>query len=197
MLGWVDLSDESVQILLFVCVPLSGLLIFWIVWAIRSRLPSVATFPTFSVTINSVGWQQAYLVYRESHKLVEFASQIERGGQICAEVPKELSNEELRNILPNLIQGLAKLRRQYLFYRKREPQPIPADEREAALAELRQIGVELEEASSQGQVQRAVIREWPAMSGKQAQAMISQVQSLMSKATGFHESVEVLVRSDT
>jgi len=44
--------------------------------------------------------------------------------------------------------------------------------------------------------QRAVIQNWSAMSGTQAQAMVSEVQSLMSKARGIRESVEVLVRSD-
>jgi len=179
-------------------VPLSGLLVFLIVLLIRGRIPSVATSATFSVTINSVGWQEAYVVYREGQNRVEFAAQIDRKGGICAETPKELSDEELRNILPNLVQGLGKLRNQYLVYRKRKPQPIPADEHDAAIAQLRRMGVELHEPTGKGRVsQRAVIQNWPAMSGTQAQAMVSEVQSLMSKARGIRESVEVLIRSDT
>ena len=75
MLGWINLSDELVQILLVVCVPLSGLLVFLIVLLIRGRIPSVATSATFSVTINSVGWQEAYVVYREGQNRVGFAAQ--------------------------------------------------------------------------------------------------------------------------
>jgi hypothetical protein len=197
MLGSISFSDESVQVLLFVCVPLSGLLVFLVVMLIRSHKPTVAAFPTFSVTVNSIGWQEAYVVYRAGDNTVEFAAQIGRKGRICAEAPKELSNEELCEILPNLVQGLAKLRREYLVYRRREPQPIPADERDAAVARLRQMGVELHEASASGQVQRAVIHNWSLMSGKQAQARLSEVQSLMTKARGIRESVEVLIQSDT
>jgi hypothetical protein len=197
MSGGINLSDESVQVLLFVCVPLSGLLIFLVVWLVRSRLPSVAVFPTFSVTINSVGWQQAYVVYRGGENLIEFPAYIDRKGRIHAEVPKALSDEEVRAILPNLAQGLAKLRRQYLVYRRREPQPIPAEERDAAVTQLSQMGVEFYENSGQGQVQRAVIHDWPAMSGPQAQAMVSQVQKLMSKARATQQTAEILIRSDT
>jgi hypothetical protein len=135
-------------------------------------------------------------VYREGDRLLDFAAQIDRKGRIVAEVPKELCNEELRNILPNLVRGLAKLRRQYLIYRRREPQPIPADERDAAVAQLRQMGVELQEPNGPSQIQRAVIHNWAATSGSQTKAMIFQVQSLMSKARGIRDNIEVLAQSD-
>jgi len=169
MLGWINLSDELVQILLL-CVPLSGLLVFLIVLLIRGRIPSVATSATFSVTINSVGWQEAYVVYREGQNRVGFAAQIDRKGGICAETPKELSDEELRNILPNLVQGLGELRNQYLVYRKRKPQPIPADEHDAAIAQLRRMGVELHEPTGKGRVPtgrdpKLVCHVWHASAG--------------------------------
>jgi hypothetical protein len=135
------------------------------------------------------------VVYREGDKRVEFATSVDHKGHFRIEAPKELGNEEISHILPNLVQGLAKLRRQYLIYRRREPLPIPVEERDAAIVQLRQIGVELQ-GPGDGQVQRAVIRNWHAMSGTQTNAMISQVQSLMSKARGVRENIEILVRSD-
>src|SRR5258707_8099527 len=107
MLGGVNLADESVQILVFVCLPLLGFLVFLIVLLVRGHLPSVANFPTFSVTINSVSWNQAYVLYREGDRLVEFDAYVGRKRMVCAEAPKSLSQEELQGLLPNLTQGLA------------------------------------------------------------------------------------------
>ena len=195
MLGGLTLADESIQVLVFVCLPLIGLLVFLIVLLIRSHRPSVANFPTFSVTINSVSWQQAYVLYREGDRLIEFDTYVSRKRMICA-TPKDLSQEELQGLLPNLTQGLSKLRRPYVICRKREPQVIPAEEQNAAIAELRLMGVELQAPVGQGQVQRAVIHNWQARSGTVAKEKILKVQELMQAARGVRESVEVVARSE-
>jgi hypothetical protein len=194
MLDGLTLADESIQVLVFVCLPLLGLLVFIVVSMVRSHRPSVANFPTFSVTINSVSWHQAYVLYREGDRLVEFDTYVSRNRMICT-APKNLPQEELQHLLPNLTQGLGKLRRSYVICRRREPQVIPAEEQNAAIAELRQMGAELQAPVGQGQVQRAVIHDWHA-SGTAAQGKILKVQELMQTAPGVREKVEVVAQSD-
>ena len=147
--------------------------------------------------IRSVGREEAYIIYSAENKKLEFRAEIGRKRSIYIETPRELPNEELRNIVPSLAEGLAKLRYQYLIFRKREPQIISEDERNNAIAQLRHMGIEIEETVSHSQVQRAVVHNWPHSSTEQAKAMMSKVQDLMSKARGVREGIEILARSDS
>ena len=68
-------TDESIQVLVFVCVPL--LLVLVAIVVLLTRGPRyTAKFPTFSVTITKIGREEAYVMYRDRNKDVEFAAQI-------------------------------------------------------------------------------------------------------------------------
>jgi hypothetical protein len=99
-------------------------------------------------------------------------------------------------IVPKLAQGLEKMRYRYVIYRKRAPQPIKEEEREAATVKLRQMGFAIEDSTGQGELQKAVIHHWQRAPGKDAIAKISRVQSLMSKARGVRETIEVLASNN-
>ena len=71
-------TDESIQVLVFVCVPLLLVLVAIVVLLTRGPRYS-AKFPTFSVTITKIGREEAYVMYRDRNKDVEFAAQIGRG----------------------------------------------------------------------------------------------------------------------
>lgn len=114
-------AHESVQILLFVCLPLLLLLIAFIVISVRASR-TLAKFPTFSVRIWKLGHGGGvYLHYREEKRLVEFqvVPSPSRGsfsawlknarGEIVLIVPKKLTDEDVQEIVPNLCLGLAKL----------------------------------------------------------------------------------------
>src|SRR5439155_14369911 len=107
-------TDESIQVLVFVCVPL--LLVLVAIVVLLTRGPRyTAKFPTFSVTITKIGREEAYVIYREKNKDVEFAAEIGRGKsffvpRIYVRVPKERPVEDVGNIVPNLALGLKKLR---------------------------------------------------------------------------------------
>ena len=100
------------------------------------------------------------------------------------------------NIVPNLALGLKKLRYQYLIYRPGALRKIPEEERDA-IAELRQMGVEMKKSQGDEKIQRAVVRNWRRISGDQSEDVVLRLLSLMSKARGIRESIEVLARSDS
>lgn len=114
-------ARDSVQVLLFVCLPLLLLLIAFIVVSVRASR-TIARFPSFSVRIWYMGYEgRASLHYREEKRLVEFdvAPSPKRGsfsawlknakGEIVLIVPKKLTDEDVQEIAPNLCLGLARL----------------------------------------------------------------------------------------
>jgi hypothetical protein len=81
-------SDESLQVLVFVVLPLFLLLISVIFLWVRYSPPSAAKFPTFSVSLSRVGREDAYLVYRDSERRLEFyVGTGERKQLLCLAVP--------------------------------------------------------------------------------------------------------------
>ena len=112
------------------------------------------------------------------------------------QVPHSISNHDLCVVIPNLERALAKLHYQYLIYRRRESQTIPEEERDAAIAELRRMGIEIPDPQGQGEVQRAIVLNWQKTVGKRAKLVVPRLFELMSKARGVRENIEVLAQSD-
>ena|SRR5215469_18036785 len=192
-------SDESLRVLLFVCLPLTVALIASIALLVR-RSRRTATFPTFSVSISKVGQEEMYVNYRDQRRNVEFNALTKRGKsfftpEIQVAIPNDMSLEEIREIVPKLAQGLMKIHYEYLIYRRLEPLIIPEGERNAAIAELRQMGIEVPESRSEGEVHRALVLDWRTTAAKGAEAVMPQILDLMSKARGLRENIEVLARS--
>jgi hypothetical protein len=193
-------TDESLQVLFLIVLPLV-LMLLGIAIRLALKPPStLAIFPTFSVKIellgrDSFGQKEGFIIFRDETREVAFVAEIPRNGPVYVKTPERLSEGDLLRLVPKVAQGLEKLRYKYVIYRKREPQPINDDEREAAIAELREMGFAIENPLGQGQVQKAVTQGWQRASGKEAMARLSRVQSLMNKARGFRENIEVLARS--
>ena|ERR1700694_5878543 len=134
-------SDESLLVLLLVCLPLSLLLVAALILRFRFTR-STAMFPGFSVIVSRVGRHETYVSYCSPTTQLEFEAAIRKGrnffvSEIRVQVPGEMSNRDLSTVVPNLACGLAKLHYQYLIYRKGEPQRISEEERNAAIMELR------------------------------------------------------------
>jgi hypothetical protein len=104
-------SDESLQVLVFVVLPLVLLLVTAIFLRIRYTPPSTAKFSTFSVSLSRVGREDAYIVYRGNDRRLEFyVGPGNRKQELCLAVPKELPDQVAQEIVPKLAKGLTKLR---------------------------------------------------------------------------------------
>ena len=119
-------SDESLQVLVVVVLPLLLLLIGAIFLWVRYTPPSAANFPTFSVSFSRVGREDAYIVYRDSERRLEFyVGAGERKQVLWLAVPNDLPDEVFKEVVPNLARGLAKLGFQkYNILRKGQTETI-------------------------------------------------------------------------
>lgn len=125
-------QKQSLEILVFLCLPLSLMLMAAITLAIRSNPGYAITCPTFSMTITTLGHagHGACVAYRgEDQKSILFHGDKGRGqkfytSRIRLIVPKELPDDVVREVVPNLAMGLAKLRWEYVICRAGEPQGI-------------------------------------------------------------------------
>lgn len=94
-------------------------LLFLIVRRRRSR--SVA-FPAFSLAIESVSHEDAYLYYQVGQKKIEFYAAVGRGktffgASMITTIPKEITDEQATKIAADLALGLSKLGYDYAIYR--------------------------------------------------------------------------------
>jgi hypothetical protein len=104
-------SDESFQVLTFVVLPLLLMFIGAITFGVRRTPPRVAKFPHFSMGIEKLGHEDAYIVYRDNDRRLEFyVGPAERKQAQCLVLQHELSDQIIKELVPNLVKGLAKLR---------------------------------------------------------------------------------------
>ncbi len=113
-------TDESLQVLIFVCVPLSLLLIAILIHARRG--PDVARFSTFSVSISRISREEAYVTYHDKNCDIEFRAVLKESfskqRQIHVQIPEKVPDEDVRKTIPNLVLGLEKLRFQYWIHKR-------------------------------------------------------------------------------
>jgi hypothetical protein len=103
-------SDKSLQVLVFVALPLLLLLIAAVFIRMRYRQPSAANFRTFSVSLSVVSREDAYIVYRDKDRRLElYAGSAERKQVLWLMIPKELADGDTHVVAQNLATGLVKL----------------------------------------------------------------------------------------
>jgi len=194
------LTDESLQVLVFVVPPLLLLLAGTLIYLGLNRPRRIATFPTFSVRLFIMSREgYAFVTYRDKNKTLELVAGTV-GGQVDVQIPEELPDEEVSNLVPNLALGLAKLRFQYLIYKKAEKQIIAEGEQRTAITELRQRGFEVEVFQDRMQVKRTSPHAWRRLwhtLAKPVTPLAPQVLRLLRTARGSRGTIDVLARSDS
>ncbi len=190
-------ADESLQVLVFVCAPLTILLLGIVTHGVLRPVRRIVEFPNFSVKINIVGREEAYVYYDPFNaEPIEFPATRGRKSWISVRVPKNLRGKDAPDIIQHLALALEKLGYRYLIFRSNSTEAIPEEERAAAISELQMMGVQLVNSGSVGQVQRAVISNLSRGSGDQTKLTILKIQALMRQAQGVRENIEVLARSN-
>lgn len=191
-------ADESLQMLVYVCLPLLLLLVVGLVIRLLRRPRLAVNFPDFKLTISQVGQEDAFVTYSSGGNQTAFEASLGRGSyfghrRISVHIPREMDLERAKTVVRDLALGLAELRYEYVIFRKREPRQVTQEERDAAVDQLRQMGFDLERSvAQQGQVTRLVtLNGLPARGGKLSMNF-SGIQKLVSQAQGIEERVEVL-----
>jgi hypothetical protein len=117
--------DESVQVLVFIVLPLVLLFGGIAIRAVFTPSRYRATFPGFWVSVVMLGHgggRPGYVVFHEENKDVEFSARTRRDGILCVQTPGRLPEQELLRIVPKLAMALEKMRYRYVIFRPREPQ---------------------------------------------------------------------------
>src|SRR5690349_3224917 len=83
-------------------------------------------FPTFTLAIESVSHEDAYLYYQVGQKRTEFYAAIGNGktffrASMVTTIPKEIIDEDAAKIAVDLGLGLSKLGYDYAIYREGAP----------------------------------------------------------------------------
>jgi hypothetical protein len=105
-------KNESIQVLIFIVAPLVLLLAVLIFALVRSNKRLVARFPGFSVNFSRVGREDAYIVYRDKNKHLDFYVFYvgpAKGKHIVLQAPKNVRDEDIHDIAPRLAEGLTRL----------------------------------------------------------------------------------------
>jgi len=106
--------SEYWLILTFVCGPLLGILIMFLVRIARSP-GRTAAFPDFSIFIEKLDRGEATRVYLIiGDQTIEFDAQVESGDGIRVQVPLSMPEQTRNEVVPKLTQGLKKLRYKFM-----------------------------------------------------------------------------------
>jgi hypothetical protein len=137
--------------------------------------------------------------YDEQDRHLEFEAEIISGSsffvpEIRVRMPSEMSGQELAAVVPNLTRGLEKLRYRYVIYRNSEAEAVSEEERSAAIAALKRMGVEIQSAPGSQLIQQAWVRDWRKAVGKHANTALPELLELIGTARGVRQKVQVLAQ---
>ena len=192
------LADESLKFLVFLGVPITLLLIGFLIYVAMRPSFYRATFPAFSVEVfnlyrNNFGLEEGFIELRDGKRRVKFPTQFPLNGPIRVQTPEGTPEDDLPLLVSKVSQGLKKMRRKYVIYRKLDPLPVPQEKRDAAKAELSSMGID---AETGGQNQSPVMPNWKRLGGKAELDRLARIQDLMRTAEGSQEHIEVLAGSE-
>ncbi|MFY9732796.1 MAG: hypothetical protein WB723_00715 [Candidatus Acidiferrales bacterium] len=125
-------KNESIRVLIFVVGPLLLLVAVMIFALVRSSKRLTAKFPGFSVNFSRVGREDAYIVYRDKNRHFEFYVfhvGPAKGKDVHLQAPKNVRDEDIRDIASRLAEGLTRLGfSQYSIRREGEARVIASSD---------------------------------------------------------------------
>ena len=189
--------DESISIVLFVCVPLFLLMIAAIIVRYRATPGTAISLSTFSVDVSSVGHSEVNVAYRDASFKLFLDGEICNGKRLLASrvflrIPKEMADEDARKVVPNIALALGKLRFEYVIYKSLEMRGIPTAERDTAIQQLGENGIRLDHSQ---RVTKTALTYWRRVLGGRGMTM-EQMAHRIAQAKGISENVEVLAQSE-
>jgi hypothetical protein len=118
--------------------------------------------PTYSVELRKQTRELLLVIYREgcreSHFRGEFSGK--KWEQVNLSVPPDVTDEELPRFVKNLSEALTTLRYEFVITRPGASEPITEAELQAALAELRELGLDADVSTDRFRVQLKKLAGW-------------------------------------
>ena len=153
---------------------------------------------TYSVQIRKRVRECVGAVYEETGRKFVFEGELlgKKWEQISLAAPKNLPEEDLPRVVANLGVALKKLKYEFVIYRVAASEPIPEDERQAALARLREMGYDPEIIGESSSIR---LRQRPNLmkqNVEQARQQGMDMMCLARTALGKRGRIEILAKSD-
>jgi hypothetical protein len=118
-----------------------------------------------------------------------------RWNQINLVVPPNLPDGDAAHVLENLCASLTRLKYEFVVARVGQPLPVPEQERQAAAAELREMGMEPEVAADQSTVNLKKIPGWKPPTSFDTKAQARSMMRAVASVRGKRAPIEVLAKS--
>lgn len=151
----------------------------------------------FSVRIEPMGREAVYVIHtRQGTSLNLDGQRIGRKWKgIAVYIPHEVEAERASQIAHDLEAGFQAMGYGYVIARLGEIETVPETERQAALAELRQMGFELEVSADRKQISQKWIAGTPKPSLEGIRKTIPRQMALFQAVHGTRKRFEILVKS--
>lgn len=115
--------------------------------------------------------------------------------QINLHDPSELSEADYRRVLSNVVEALGNLGQECLVFKPGVAESIPQAEQEAALAELRQMGIEPKVSSAGSRIELQNIPGRRPAAGVEVKAQAVEIMRLVRTTRGERSQIAILARS--
>lgn len=152
---------------------------------------------TYSVEMQSTGRECVDVIYKENGRKLHFGGEKvgKKWGQVNLAVPTNLALVDQARVLANLGAGVQELGYEYLIFRVGQPEPIPEREQQAALAGLRELGLQPEVAPGKSTVKLSKLPGWEKPANVDPKEQARRMSSLVSTLRGKRSPIEILAKS--
>lgn len=118
-----------------------------------------------------------------------------KSGGIAVDIPPEIDPAEMRQIVSDLETAFHALRYGYVISRKAGVDTVPETERQAAIAELREMGYEIEVSTDRKEIRQTWKPGVPRPDMETARRTSPRIMSLLQSVHGTRQRLEILARS--
>ena len=151
----------------------------------------------FSVRIEPMGREAVYVIHtRQGASLNLDGQRIGRKWEgIAVYIPRGVEAERASQIAHDLEAAFQAMGYGYQIARLSEIETVPETERQAAIAELRQMGFEIEVSTDRKQIRQKWIAGTPKPSPETIRKTIPRQMALLQAVHGTRERFEILAKS--
>jgi len=151
----------------------------------------------FKVRIESIFRENVLIIHTRDGKTVNFDG--ERYGKkwdgIQVHVPEDVEPTQVQQIVRDLETAFKAMQYEYVILRKAGVEIVPEEEQQTALAELHQMGFQVEVSPDRKQIRQTRRADAPLQDKAALRKMAPRMMSLIQSVKGTRQCFEVLAKS--
>jgi hypothetical protein len=151
----------------------------------------------FSVRIKKVFRELVSIIYTRGGTSIKLSGQYigQHWEGIEVHIPRQIEAEQVSRISSDLETAFQAMHRRYLIVGSAGTDVIPEDEREAAIAELREMGWEIEVSPDRKQIRQKRAAGAPPIDAETTRKMALRMKLLIEAIHGTRQRLQVLAKS--